>query len=104
MKPRYLAAPGGLAAAAVLAWYLAPLVPLASSEYSYYAPLGVLVSMYPTVARSAMTDGVVTSGGVCGRTFCAYERAASAVPTSRPARWPSTTRPTCTCTPTPCTR
>jgi len=41
------------AAAAALAWYLAPLVPLAQSEYSYYAPLGVLVSMYPTVARSA---------------------------------------------------
>ncbi len=41
------------AAAAALAWYLAPFVPLAQSEYSYYAPLGVLVSMYPTVARSA---------------------------------------------------
>ena len=41
------------AAAAALAWYLAPYVPLAQSEYSYYAPLGVLVSMYPTVARSA---------------------------------------------------
>lgn len=41
------------AAAAALAWYLAPLVPFAQSEYSYYAPLGVLVSMYPTVARSA---------------------------------------------------
>ena len=41
------------AAAAVIAWYLAPLVPFALSEYSYYAPLGVLVSMYPTVARSA---------------------------------------------------
>lgn len=40
-------------AAAALAWYLAPLVPFAHSEYSYYAPLGVLVSMYPTVARSA---------------------------------------------------
>lgn len=41
------------AAAAVIAWYLAPFVPFALSEYSYYAPLGVLVSMYPTVARSA---------------------------------------------------
>ncbi|MDF2990066.1 MAG: hypothetical protein K0S37_580 [Microbacterium sp.] len=41
------------AAAAALAWYLAPFVPFAQSEYSYYAPLGVLVSMYPTVARSA---------------------------------------------------
>lgn len=41
------------AVAAALAWYLAPYVPWAQSEYSYYAPLGVLVSMYPTVARSA---------------------------------------------------
>lgn len=41
------------AGAAALAWYLAPFVPFAQSEYSYYAPLGVLVSMYPTVARSA---------------------------------------------------
>jgi siroheme synthase (precorrin-2 oxidase/ferrochelatase) len=29
------------------------LVPLADSEYSYYAPLGVLISMYPTVVGSA---------------------------------------------------
>lgn len=41
------------AVAAAIAWYLAPLVPWADSEYSYYAPLGVLVSMYPTVLGSA---------------------------------------------------
>lgn len=41
------------AAAAAIAWYLAPFVPLADSEYSYYAPLGVLVSMHPTVLGSA---------------------------------------------------
>ncbi|WP_194419615.1 FUSC family protein [Microbacterium abyssi] len=40
------------AVAAAIAWYLAPLVPWADSEYSYYAPLGVLVSMYPTVVGS----------------------------------------------------
>jgi uncharacterized membrane protein YgaE (UPF0421/DUF939 family) len=40
------------ALAAALAWYLAPLVPFAESEYSYYAPLGVLVSMYTTVLDS----------------------------------------------------
>lgn len=43
------------AGAAALAWYLAPLVPFAQNEYSYYAPLGVLVSMYPTIARSAFS-------------------------------------------------
>ncbi|MBO3664123.1 FUSC family protein [Microbacterium sp. NEAU-LLB] len=41
------------AIAAALAWYLAPYVPLAEDDYSYYAPLGVLVSMYPTLAGSA---------------------------------------------------
>ncbi|MEL5990167.1 FUSC family protein [Microbacterium phosphatis] len=41
------------AIAAALAWYLAPYVPFAEADYSYYAPLGVLVSMYPTLAGSA---------------------------------------------------
>ncbi|MFH5879294.1 aromatic acid exporter family protein [Arthrobacter sp. NA-172] len=41
------------AAAAGLAWYLAPLMPGAAAAYPYYAPLGVLVSMHPTVAASA---------------------------------------------------
>lgn len=53
MTPDRLLLAAKTAAAAALAWYLAPFVPLAQSEYSYYAPLGVLVSMYPTVARSA---------------------------------------------------
>jgi hypothetical protein len=39
--------------AAAVAWYLAPLLPITDDQYSYYAPLGVLVSMYPTVAASA---------------------------------------------------
>ncbi|WP_298036346.1 aromatic acid exporter family protein [uncultured Microbacterium sp.] len=41
------------AAAAALAWYTAPLIPLAQDEYSYYAPLGVIISMHATVAASA---------------------------------------------------
>ncbi len=41
------------AAAAGLAWYLAPLMPGPAAAYPYYAPLGVLVSMHPTVADSA---------------------------------------------------
>lgn len=41
------------AIAAAIAWYLAPYVPFAEADYSYYAPMGVLVSMYPTLARSA---------------------------------------------------
>ncbi|OFI38706.1 hypothetical protein BIU82_04620 [Arthrobacter sp. SW1] len=41
------------ALAAGLAWYLAPLMPGPAAAYPYYAPLGALVSMYPTVADSA---------------------------------------------------
>lgn len=41
------------AVAAGLAWYLAPLMPGTAASYPYYAPLGVLVSMHPTVATSA---------------------------------------------------
>ncbi|BAS15064.1 hypothetical protein AHiyo8_33670 [Arthrobacter sp. Hiyo8] len=36
-----------------MAWYLAPLMPGTAAAYPYYAPLGVLVSMHPTVAASA---------------------------------------------------
>ncbi len=59
--------------AAVLAWYLAPLIPFLDDQYSYYAPLGALVTMYPTVARSARVGFEVLIGlalgiglGLCG--------------------------------------
>jgi len=42
-----------VALAVTVAWLLAPLLPLAEDEYAYYAPLGVLVSMYPTIVGSA---------------------------------------------------
>ncbi|MFJ4172272.1 aromatic acid exporter family protein [Paenarthrobacter sp. NPDC089714] len=41
------------ALAAGLAWYVAPLMPGPAAAYPYYAPLGALVSMHPTVAASA---------------------------------------------------
>lgn len=41
------------ALAAGLAWYLAPFMPGPAASYPYYAPLGALVSMHPTVAASA---------------------------------------------------
>ncbi|MBO0979097.1 FUSC family protein [Microbacterium sp. SD291] len=50
------------AAAASVAWLLAPYVPFADAEYSYYAPLGVLVSMYPTVAGSARAGAQSLAG------------------------------------------
>lgn len=51
-QPRVLLATK-TAIAATLAWWLAPLLPFAEEEYSYYAPLGALISMSPTLARSA---------------------------------------------------
>lgn len=53
-QPRVLLA-AKTAAAAALAWYLAPLLPFTDDKYSYYAPLGVVVSMYPTLVRSFRT-------------------------------------------------
>lgn len=53
------------AVAAGIAWFFAPLVPFADAEYSYYAPLGVLVSMYPTVADSARA-GIQSLIGLAG--------------------------------------
>ena len=35
-----------------LAWFLAPYMPGAAGEFPYYAPLGALVSMYPTFMGS----------------------------------------------------
>lgn len=71
-QPRLLLA-AKTALAAAIAWYLAPLIPLAADEYSYYAPLGVLVSMYPTLARSARSGALALLGvaigigiGICG--------------------------------------
>jgi uncharacterized membrane protein YccC len=53
-QPRVLLAVKTAFGAAV-AWYLAPLIPLANADYSYYAPLGAVVSMYPTLVRSVRT-------------------------------------------------
>lgn len=71
-QPRLLLA-AKAAVASALAWYLAPLIPFAEDEYSYYAPLGVLVSMYPTLARSARSGALALVGlaigigiGLCG--------------------------------------
>jgi peptidoglycan/LPS O-acetylase OafA/YrhL len=71
-QPRLLLA-AKTSLAAVLAWYLAPLIPFLDDQYSYYAPLGALVTMYPTVARSARVGFQVLIGlalgialGLCG--------------------------------------
>ncbi|MCS3843801.1 hypothetical protein [Microbacterium sp. AK031] len=42
-----------------IAWALAPHMPGVTDEYPYYAPLGALLSMYPTLMESAKS-GVQT--------------------------------------------
>jgi hypothetical protein len=60
--PRLLLA-AKVAGAAAFAWTLAPSVPFTDSEYSYYAPLGVLISMYSTLAGSVRA-GLETLAGL----------------------------------------
>jgi len=52
--------------AASVAWLLAPLIPLADAEYSYYAPLGAVISMYPTLVRSVRTGVQALAGLAVG--------------------------------------
>ncbi|KQQ09829.1 hypothetical protein ASF46_01540 [Rathayibacter sp. Leaf296] len=60
--PRLLLA-AKTALAVGIAWALAPHVPGVAEEYPYYAPLGALVSMYPTLMGSART-GLQTLAGL----------------------------------------
>lgn len=39
-----------------IAWLIAPLVPGVADDYPYYAPLGALISMYPTLMSSLRTS------------------------------------------------
>ena len=64
-QPRLLLA-AKTSLAAVLAWYLAPFIPFAEDQYSYYAPLGVLVTMSPTIARSTRVGVQVLAGLATG--------------------------------------
>ncbi len=54
------------AVAAAIAWAVVPLLPFVNNEYSYYAPFGVLVVMYPTVAATARTGGQTLLGLAIG--------------------------------------
>lgn len=54
----------GKAALAVgIAWIIAPFIPGVANDYPYYAPLGVLVSMYPTLMGS-LKNGLQTVAGL----------------------------------------
>lgn len=64
-QPRALLA-AKTALAASVAWYLAPLIPFLDSDYSYYAPLGAVISMYPTLVRSVRTAVQAMAGLAVG--------------------------------------
>jgi len=53
-QPRLLLA-AKTAFAASVAWLLAPHLPFIDAHYSYYAPLGAVISMYPTLISSVRT-------------------------------------------------
>ncbi|TFD86365.1 FUSC family protein [Cryobacterium serini] len=65
---RYLMRPRALqvvkiSIAVAIAWSLAPLMPGTAKDFPYYAPLGALLSMHPTLARS-IHSSVQTLAGV----------------------------------------
>ncbi|HEV7957545.1 MAG: hypothetical protein JWL94_1751 [Microbacteriaceae bacterium] len=61
-RPRLLRA-AKTALAVGIAWSLAPYMPGTADEYPYYAPLGALLSMHPTLA-SSIRNGLQTLAGL----------------------------------------
>lgn len=56
VRPARLLLVAKTALAVGLAWLIAPHMPGVTDEYPYYAPLGALVSMYPTLMGSARSS------------------------------------------------
>jgi len=61
-QPRLLLAVKA-ALAAALAYWVAPHVPGVAAEYPYYAPLGAVIAMYPTI-KASLRQGVQTLLGL----------------------------------------
>jgi uncharacterized membrane protein YgaE (UPF0421/DUF939 family) len=57
------------ALAAGVAWQLAQLVPGSIAQYAYYAPLGAVLAMYPTLVSSVRAAGQTVLGIVLGATI-----------------------------------
>ena len=56
VRPARLLLVGKTALAVGLAWSIAPHMPGVVDDYPYYAPLGALVSMYPTLLGSVRSS------------------------------------------------
>lgn len=63
IRPARLLLAAKAAVAVTIAWSIAPLVPGSADDYPYYAPLGALISMYPTLMGS-LRSGVQTLLGL----------------------------------------
>ncbi|MUK00595.1 FUSC family protein [Vibrio cholerae] len=70
VHPQLLLA-GKAAVAAALAWSIALAIPGEASQYPYYAPLGALLAMYPTVAGT-LKSGLQTVVGLAIGIVLAY--------------------------------
>ncbi|MFK4762164.1 aromatic acid exporter family protein [Microbacterium sp. ZW T5_45] len=66
VRPARLLLVGKTALAVGLAWTIAPQMPGVVDEYPYYAPLGALVSMYPTLLGSVRSSLQTLSGLATG--------------------------------------
>ena len=58
--PRFLQAVK-ISIAVAVAWLLSPLVPGDAQQMRYYAPLGALLSMHPTLMRSLRSTDALTN-------------------------------------------
>jgi uncharacterized membrane protein YgaE (UPF0421/DUF939 family) len=65
-----------------IAWAVAPYVPGVANDYPYYAPLGALVSMYPTLMGSARTGLQTLLGLAAGIVL-----ATAVIATTGPSWW-----------------
>ncbi|SEN94556.1 FUSC family protein [Cryobacterium sp. TMT1-3] len=65
MRPRALQV-AKICIAVAIAWSLAPLMPGTAKEFPYYAPLGALLSMHPTLMRSVRSAAQTLAGVVIG--------------------------------------
>ncbi len=65
MRPRALQV-AKICVAVAIAWSLAPLMPGTAKEFPYYAPLGALLSMHPTLMRSLRSAAQTVAGVVIG--------------------------------------
>jgi uncharacterized membrane protein YgaE (UPF0421/DUF939 family) len=75
VTPSRLLLAGKTAVAVGLAWTIAPHMPGVTQEYPYYAPLGVLVSMYPTLMgslRSALQTLLGLATGIALAALAAF--------------------------------